>query len=1445
MSLYQVVRRKKNLIPNFRAISIYHLLFILCAFWSTSVFAIPSPDLLVNLTASAGQALGLLSVVVGGFAYSRKKTRSHKERRSTWRWTSRLILAALLVSIGANVLQYTSQLDAKQQRLQTNLTRSSVENGQKVGDISLKTLSFSDQLDHPQGIHTEQLDGWIQSGVPLNIIDVRETEEIEAGHIKGSWHMRYPDLRENPQDFISEGSRTVLVCYSGNRSSELCNEFTKAGMSCNFMIGGYEKWLSEERPLEMAGERSADQLRELPAFPNKSTLLDTPDVMALLEEEAAIFVDVRYPGDFELGHLPGAINIPVRKLLTAELETQLKALPNQPIIAPCYDKRSCFYGQILGLKLDRLGYDFRGRYSVPHEFTLPRKEKSHVAKWRQNQEGQTLLGLVGATLQSLLEGLNQWTEHLVASILILVLVLRMSFFPLAWKAERDQWVQRNLESEANALKERFKEDKQRASQAVMELYRHNGITPLRNVIGTVIQITLFLVFFSVVNRVSEGSQEGFLWLPSLGETDPVNILPATVGMLLTAYLFYTAKRTSMLFLALYVACGVGIGWLMVYLNAGVNLYLLFSMAFVCSQTAVINYVLKKQSSAKEQAMLPPEELPVGDTIVPLAQSHKVFGTGNKAARLGHMLEAGLPVPDGFAITSQLLGRESSSQSDSSLELLPRESALIDRLWKQLDMGKVAVRSSGLNEDGACQSYAGVFESRLNVTRDDFLDSLDEVRQSLVSLRASAYSGNEDEAGGVLVQKMVDAEYAGVLFTEHPASAGCIMIEMTAGLGESLVSGTVTPEGYRFGSISHQCLDDKQPPIDLAPLIELGKQVEALFGQPQDIEWAYHQGRFLLLQARDITVSIKDGGSPRNLQEKERSRLLDIAQGESVEEPVFVQDALSELLPRPTPLSLSFMGRLWEVDGSTELACHELAVPYKISTYSKPYVVSAFGALYVNQAEGSRRIGKGPGAVAAFKLARNAEQLDRDFTHRFLPVFMQRMRRHEVMDLSRLKLEELVELYERWSDDFVRNTYVEAELINVAANFYWQTARKELEQHGEDPALHLGGSEATVVSQAMGLLPEIRAGKRDRAEFLELFGHRAPNDYELAQPRYAEDSEQLDALIQRSSSAGHESDEKTTAPLPDKPVLALSIKRARRFQVLKEEAKHHCLRQLANIRRVLLEIGQQSGLGQDLFQLTYSEVLELAHSAGIEQAEETVTLRIKQNEAWASIQLPASLTLTDLERLDVDNAAALSVRQGQELRGTKVSGQGEVIGTVQVIDDPEDIGNFKKGNILVARFTDPTWTPLFDQASGLITEVGGWLSHAAIVAREYGLTAIVGVNGALSSLANGQLVRLSEDGMVEPMSTRRNNQRTPLSLPVDISNQATSIQGTLRNMSLCGAYVETDETLEVGQQLALALTGNRPWIEFEVVRPTNDGYGLRFVNTIGDDLYQEVVSECAA
>ena len=1428
----------------------------------TPLFAIPSPDVVIGLFASAAQVLGLVTVALGSVAYQRKRRGAAAGARGgggSLKWPLRILAVLFLASLVANVLQYTSHVDQRTARLRRNLHRSSTENGAQVGDANLKTLSFSGQLEHPWGISSTGLAEAVgrQRDEPdakiLELVDVREPEEAEMGGIEGSWHIRYPDLRIDKERLIHSAETIVLVCYSGNRSSELCEEFREAGIPCRFLIGGYEKWIAEERPLVRADGRKEGELRGLPEFPAKHRLLDTPEVEHLVASRDPVFVDVRYEGDFARGHIPGAVNLPLRKMRSAAMNEAIEGLPkDRPVIAVCYDKRSSFYGAILGLRVTRAGGQFAGRYTVPHEFVVAKAARPHVEKFLEaNNAG--LVGWLSKPLVALLEKLDSGLGHLALAIACAVLLLRLLVLPLTWKNERDQMVGRRLEPRIAEIKKRFADDPARASRGVIKLQREAKMTPARNLLGSLVQISLFLVFFAAVSNVSKSSVDGFLWMDKLAEADPWLILPTLLAGLVFLLLELGGKKHGTTQHLMRLAAAGLLFAITFRLAAALNLYLVLNIGLLLIQNRILARVLAKRD-VDPKSILEAEPLPA-QAVASLSLAHRVPDCGNKALRLGQLRAAGFPVPNGFVCTAELY---EDADAKGTLRLSSKNQRALRSSWRQLGADLVAVRSSGLNEDGEDQSYAGIFESLLNVDHAGLVPALEEVGRSLNSSRAAAYSGFDAEVGGVLVQEMVAAEYAGVLFTEHPMETGSLLIEMVEGLGESLVSGTATPEGYRYGRLSHEPLDENQAPIDLRPLIELSLRVEALYDKPQDIEWAYRDGRFLLLQTRDITAHALSGkgarGATRRILERERRRLLDRVKRSKAPiagrkqaaspstPPVFAQNELSELLPRPTPLSLSMMRALWAPGGSTEIACRELGVPYHVDEDEAPVVETVYGALYVNRWQEAQSVGKGPGMACAFRMARSAEGIEAEFREEFLGPFLRDIRLRETMDLRKLSAAELIRLFLDWQKGFVEETYVQAERINIAADFYVKSAEEQLRRNGLEPAEYLSELPTTVVHQAMSMLPEIRAGLRPQREFVGLFGHRAPHDYELAAPRYRESQELVEELVERASrlddmslqSQGEsvdaaEESEVNRAPLPEKKLLAIVVERARKFQALKEEAKHHALREFALLRSVLLAIDRKLELCGQIFQLEIGELRALASTGHRRHLLRVIEARRVRGELFERVQLPTTLRQTDIERLTIsDEGCTLERRETSQrpegLSGALVSGSSEVVGPARVIRDSAQIDAFRDGEVLIARFTDPTWTPLFPRAAAVVTEVGGRLSHAAIVAREYGVTAVVGVENLFDSIETGDLVKVGLNGSIEKVEQRN----TGLDIVASLRRQDEILAALVLKISDTGALIETDADLDDGQSVTLQLESENRTFEAEVVRcAESQRYGLRF------------------
>lgn len=266
------------------------------------------------------------------------------------------------------------------------------------------------------------------------------------------------------------------------------------------------------------------------------------------------------------------------------------------------------------------------------------------------------------------------------------------------------------------------------------------------------------------------------------------------------------------------------------------------------------------------------------SYAPLAQVSDAAQYGNKAVRLGAALRAGLPVPDGFAVSVDLLQRLAEQPADAAGSL----HGLL-----HLGGGAVAVRSSAQAEDSGHASFAGLYRTELNVTTEYGLHTaLQAIWRSGQSESAVQYMKRMRLAGTIrmaaIVQRMVDAEIAGVLFTRDPMSGKeTCLIEAAWGLGEVVVNGRVTPDSFRLDPqgrimechpgikdvqlrlgadsglqelsvadslISKPCLEDRE----LRELSALAQRCMQIFGPGLDLEWAYAQGKLYLLQCRPIT-----------------------------------------------------------------------------------------------------------------------------------------------------------------------------------------------------------------------------------------------------------------------------------------------------------------------------------------------------------------------------------------------------------------------------------------------------------------------------------------------------------------------------------------------------------------------------------------------------------------
>jgi pyruvate,water dikinase len=250
--------------------------------------------------------------------------------------------------------------------------------------------------------------------------------------------------------------------------------------------------------------------------------------------------------------------------------------------------------------------------------------------------------------------------------------------------------------------------------------------------------------------------------------------------------------------------------------------------------------------------------------------------GGKGASLAAMTVAGLPVPPGFVVASDVLERTVDAErlrsfavaaDHAGAQALVREARAPDvtDAYARVGGGAVAVRSSACAEDSETASFAGQQETFLDVEgADEIARNVVECWASFFSERALFYRSRkgslDDLRMAVVVQRMVEPEKSGVLFTVDPVQRrrDQMIAEAVFGLGEQVVSGEVTPDHYvldRAGAVKREHLVNGGvlTAEELAELAAMGKRLEEHFGSPQDVEWAIRGGTLYLLQSRPVTT----------------------------------------------------------------------------------------------------------------------------------------------------------------------------------------------------------------------------------------------------------------------------------------------------------------------------------------------------------------------------------------------------------------------------------------------------------------------------------------------------------------------------------------------------------------------------------------------------------------
>lgn len=735
--------------------------------------------------------------------------------------------------------------------------------------------------------------------------------------------------------------------------------------------------------------------------------------------------------------------------------------------------------------------------------------------------------------------------------------------------------------------------------------------------------------------------------------------------------------------------------------------------------------------------------------------------GGKAGTLGMLAAAGFPVPSGFVVTAAVAGQPGD---DLAAELT--------RAASRLGPGPFAVRSSASAEDLPGASYAGLYETYLNVDRAGLAEAVGRCLASAAGERVTAYHAarNRDhssDAGGrsgaklpgmaVLVQQMVDPAAAGVAFTANPVTGNREEVVVTAvrGLGERLVSGESTGEEWtvRGGRAERTRAGGDGPALEetqAAAVAELAGRVAQRFGSPQDIEWAIdHQRQLYLLQARPMTalpdpvewVPPGPGLWTRNFR-------------------------LGEWLPEAmTPLFATWGLHRIEAGYLTGMrATVGAVVPFRYTVVNGWYynaapiptprllagvIVASRGRAPWLMFNALVRVSRDPVAADRAVLA----GLERQWRIQLLPAYRRLVEAagREVDTAAPRRLVEIVDQVSRTAGEYLW-------YLAIVGGSAWKMEgclTAFCRGHLAVPALAEGSQ--VLLRGLPGAEPTLPAHAVHSLDWYHpTVGESPPG---AAAPADAPEG----GRHARLAATRTEAEQACRAALGDRPRLLARfnglLRVAQRYAVIREEQARDLTLGWPLLRRCAHRLGghlQAAGViaaADDIFFLTHDELTAALTGTPTSQPD---TAPRRRAEWERQRRLTAPLTLGTPPRLigdpiarAVDAARSSSGVPEGALLGHPAS-TGRATGRVHIITGPDDFAGFATGEVLVAKATAPAWTPLFARAAAVVTDGGTLAAHASLVAREYGIPAVVGTGDATTRLRTGQVVTVDGGaGTVHP------------------------------------------------------------------------------------------------
>jgi rifampicin phosphotransferase len=728
--------------------------------------------------------------------------------------------------------------------------------------------------------------------------------------------------------------------------------------------------------------------------------------------------------------------------------------------------------------------------------------------------------------------------------------------------------------------------------------------------------------------------------------------------------------------------------------------------------------------------------------------------GTKAASLARLNGTGFPVPPGVVVTAAA-------------------AADWDQAWTRLrsaaaELGgpeqRFAVRSSASAEDLAGASFAGQYETVLDVGLDKLPEAVRQVVDSAASARVAAYRHAHPQAGpanssgseagmAVLVQVMVPADAAGVAFTANPLTGDRdeVVISAVRGLGERLVAGQATGDQWivHHGQARRTRAREQAISGDQARQIAtLARRVHAHLGSPQDLEWAITtdptdpsgtEGGLWLLQARPMTAlpDPVDWTPPapgywmRNLR-------------------------LGEWLPEPmTPLFADWL--LERLDHGEQLGTRAhvgttLAFPhaaingwyYLTTPPLSPRTIAATllqgrGRLLRFMRHAVLGPGRDPVAADRRLLAGLAEQWRTELLPRY-----QRLVREGDQQVQTASPEQLVDIVDQvgaaageqlWSLAVVGGAAWKIE--GALGRFYRQHLAATVDASVQELLVGLPGSQPDLAAHAVQSID---------------WAHPTAGELGWPPPEPHEDRHRQLAAHREALTA------QCLAVLGDQPQLQARfqalLKVAQRYAVLREQQARQLTLGWPLLRRSALRLGETLRVegvfdrAEDVFFLTRAELD--THAPLQELVNQRRGTWERQRRLLAPLTIGRPPRLLAKELLGAVEAVRTTGPTPEDAIVGQPASPGRATGPVRIIHGPGDFDRFQPGEVLVARATAPAWTPLFARAVAVVTDGGTLAAHASLVAREYGIPAVVATGDATTRLDEGQVVTVDGSaGAIHP------------------------------------------------------------------------------------------------